>query len=78
MLITTTTINKFEIYYMDWKIIFINGDLNEKIYIKQSYGFVVRKKEKKNYKLVKLLYGLNKLLNNDIKNISLKYSKNTK
>jgi len=78
MLITTTTINKFEIYYMDWKIIFINGDLNEKIYIKQSYGFFVRKKEKKNYKLVKLLYGLNKLLNNDIKNISLKYSKNTK
>jgi hypothetical protein len=47
MLITTTTINKFEIYYMDVKIIFINGDLNEKVYIKQSYGFVVREKEKK-------------------------------
>ena len=47
MLISTTTINKFEIYYMDVKIIFINGDLNEKVYIKQSYGFVVREKEKK-------------------------------
>jgi hypothetical protein len=47
MLISTTTINKFEIYYMDVKIIFINGDLNEKVYIKQSYGFVVREKKKK-------------------------------
>ena len=43
---------------MDVKMAFLNGDLEEKIYMEQSEGSVVLGKEKKVCKLVKSLYGL--------------------
>ena len=43
---------------MDVKIAFLNGDLEEEIYMDQSKGCVVPAKEKKMCKLVKSLYGL--------------------
>ena len=43
---------------MDVKIAFLNGDLNEKIYMDQLKGFIVPRQESKAYKLVKSLYGL--------------------
>ena len=43
---------------MDVKTAFLNGELEEEIYMKQSEGFSVLRKEKKVCKLVKSLYGL--------------------
>ncbi|CAM8876614.1 unnamed protein product [Rhodiola kirilowii] len=43
---------------MDVKTAFLNGDLEEEIYMKQPKGFVVMGQEHKVCKLVKSLYGL--------------------
>ena len=43
---------------MDVKIAFLNGELDEEIYMEQPEGFSVPRKEKKVCKLVKSLYGL--------------------
>ena len=43
---------------MDVKTAFLNGDLEEKIYMEQLEGFIVSGQEKKVCKLVKSLYGL--------------------
>ena len=43
---------------MDVKNAFLNGDLEEEIYMEQPEGCVVPGKEKKVCKLVKSLYGL--------------------
>jgi len=40
------------------KTAFLNGDLNEEIYIKQPEGFMVKGQEHKVCKLVKFLYSL--------------------
>ena len=47
-----------EIHQMDVKTAFLNGDLEEEIYMEQPEGFVVPGKEKKVCRLVKSLYGL--------------------
>jgi hypothetical protein len=44
---------------MDVKTAFLNGELEEKIYMTQPDGFVVEGHENKVYKLYKSLYGLN-------------------
>ncbi|KAK2997052.1 hypothetical protein RJ639_024968 [Escallonia herrerae] len=51
-------INNLEINQMDVKTIFLNGDLNEEIYIEQPEGFVAPNHKRKVCKLVKSLYGL--------------------
>ena len=43
---------------MDVKTAFFNGELDKKIYMDQSYGFVVKGEERKVCKLLKSLYGL--------------------
>jgi hypothetical protein len=43
---------------MDVKTIFLNRELDEKIYMDQPNGFVVKGKEQKVCKLLKFLYGL--------------------
>ena len=43
---------------MDVKIAFLNGELDEKIYMDQPDGFVVKDQESKVCKLLKSLYGL--------------------
>ena len=43
---------------MDVKTAFLNGDLEEEIYMKQPEGFLSYGKENKVCKLVKSLYGL--------------------
>ncbi|CAM8954315.1 unnamed protein product [Rhodiola kirilowii] len=43
---------------MDVKTAFLNGDLEEEIYMKQPEGFIVAGQEHKVCKLVKSLYGL--------------------
>jgi hypothetical protein len=40
-LIVIVAINKLEIYQMDVKIAFLNGDLDEKVYMEESERFVI-------------------------------------
>ena len=49
-----------EIEQMDVKIMFLHGDLEEKIYMKQPKGFVVKGKQELVWKLKTSLYGLKK------------------
>lgn len=46
------------IHQMDVKISFLNGDLSEKMYMRQPERFVILENKKKIYKLIKSLYGL--------------------
>ena len=43
---------------MDVKIIFLNGDLKEDVYMDQPEGFAIKGQEQKVCELVKYLYGL--------------------
>jgi Reverse transcriptase (RNA-dependent DNA polymerase) len=43
---------------MDVKIVFLNGDLHEKIYMKQHEGFIVKGKEHMGCRLKRSIYGL--------------------
>lgn len=57
-LIAIAAINKLEIHQMDVKTAFLNGDLDEEVYMQQPEGFIVEGQEHKVCKLVKSLYGL--------------------
>ena len=58
MLIAIAALHNLEIHQMDVKATFLNGELDEEIYMEQSEGFIVLGKEKKVCRLVKSLYGL--------------------
>jgi len=46
------------VYQFDVKSAFLNGDLEEEVYVAQPEGFVVSEQESKVYRLKKALYGL--------------------
>ncbi|XP_074322761.1 uncharacterized protein LOC141659731 [Apium graveolens] len=48
----------WKLYKLDVKSAFLNGDLEEEIYVDQPDGFVIKGQEGKVYKLKKALYGL--------------------
>ena len=58
MLIAIAAIHNLEIHQMDVKTTFLNGDLDEEIYMEQPEGIIVPGQEKKVCRLVKSLYGL--------------------
>ncbi|CAM8885469.1 unnamed protein product [Rhodiola kirilowii] len=58
LLISLAFIHKLLVHQMDVKTAFLNGDLEEEIYMKQPEGFGVTGQEHKVCKLVKSLYGL--------------------
>ena len=49
---------KWPIYQFDVKSAFLNGELEEEVYVGQPEGFVVKGSEDKVYRLKKALYGL--------------------
>ncbi|GJW20891.1 zinc finger, CCHC-type containing protein [Tanacetum coccineum] len=58
LLLALAAIHNLVIHQMDVKTVFLNGDLEEEVYMKQPEGFVMLGNEHKVCKLVKSLYGL--------------------
>nr|GEY70838.1 zinc finger, CCHC-type [Tanacetum cinerariifolium] len=58
LLLSLAVFHNLMIHQMDVKTTFLNGDLDEEVYIKQPEGFVMPGNEHKVGKLVKSLYGL--------------------
>ena len=52
------TQNKWHVYQMDVKSTFLNGYLEEEVYVEQPQGYEVPGQEHKVYMLKKALYGL--------------------
>ena len=50
--------NKWHVYQMDVKSTFLNGYLEEEVYVEQPQGYEVPRQEHKVYRLKKELYGL--------------------
>ena len=47
-----------EVHHLDDKSTFLNGDLQNEVYVAQPEGFVIKAEEHKVYKSSKALYGL--------------------
>ena len=58
ILMALAAVHDLKIHQMDVKTTFLNGELEEEIYMEQPKGFMIPDKEKKVYRLVKSLYGL--------------------
>ncbi|RVW50050.1 Retrovirus-related Pol polyprotein from transposon RE2 [Vitis vinifera] len=58
MLLAVAAQKGWKIYQLDVKSTFLNGYLEEEIFVEQPEGFVVKGKEDKVYQLKKALYGL--------------------
>ena len=46
------------VYQLDVKSVFLNGELQEEVYVEQPQGYIKKGQEKKVYRLYKALYGL--------------------
>ncbi|GJS65654.1 retrovirus-related pol polyprotein from transposon TNT 1-94 [Tanacetum coccineum] len=60
ILLTLACVKDFKLYQMDVKSAFLNGFINEEVYIAQPPGFIDFEKSNYVYKLKKALYGLKK------------------
>ena len=58
MFLAFSSYKKFKVYHMDVKSTFLNGNLEEEVYIEQPYGFQLTNKRDYVCKLKKTLYGL--------------------
>ena len=58
MLLALAAQKKWKIYQLDVKSAFLNGYLEEEIFVEQPEGFAIKGKEEKVYLLKKALYGL--------------------
>ena len=58
VLFALASLHNLYVHQMDVKTAFLNGDLDEEVYMEQSEGFVLPENEQKVCKLVKSLYGL--------------------
>ncbi|GJU74727.1 retrovirus-related pol polyprotein from transposon TNT 1-94 [Tanacetum coccineum] len=58
ILLAIACANDFKLYQMDVKSVFLNGFINEEVYVAQPLGFIDFEKPDYVYKLKKALYGL--------------------
>lgn len=58
LLLALAAKNSWEVHHLDVKSAFLNGEIQEEVYVAQPKGFVKKRKEHLVYKLVKALYGL--------------------
>ena len=60
MVLAITALKNLEVHQLDVKTTFLNGELDEEIYMEQLEGITAPRKERKVYKLVKSLYKIKK------------------
>jgi len=58
LLLAVAAHESWEVHHMDVKSAFLNGDLQEEVYVSQPAGFIIQGAEHKVLKLKKALYGL--------------------
>lgn len=58
LLLALSAKNGWEVHHLDVKSSFLNGKLQEKVYVMQPEGFEKENQEHKVYRLLKALYGL--------------------
>jgi hypothetical protein len=58
LVVVLANINNWSMYQMDVKCAFLNGPLEEEVYVKQPAGFINEDQVEKVYRLHKALYGL--------------------
>ena len=58
LLLALAAKNQWEVHHMDVKSAFLNGELQEIVYVTQPDGFIQEGKEHMVYRLIKALYGL--------------------
>ena len=58
MVLSIAADNKWYVHQMDVMSAFLNGSLEEEVYVRQSLGYEVDGQEEKVYRLKKVLYGL--------------------
>eukprot|EP00253_Pinus_taeda_P033257 PITA_33257 len=58
MFLSLSSFQKFKVYQMDVKFVFLNGGLEEEVYIEQRDGFILENDSKLVCRLRKALYGL--------------------
>jgi hypothetical protein len=58
ILLAFTTSKGFKLYQMDAKVIFLNGVIQEEVFVRQPSGFKNSKYPNRVYKFLKALYGL--------------------
>ena len=58
ILLCSATFYDYEIWKMDVKTTFLNGNLEESIYMKEPEGFIEQGQEQKVCKLKRSIYGL--------------------
>jgi hypothetical protein len=57
-----TNSKNIKVYQMDVKYGFLNGDIEEEVYMEQRDGFPVQEEEQYVYRLKKAVYGLKQAL----------------
>jgi hypothetical protein len=61
LLIALAAHEGWEVHHIDVKSMFLNGNLQEEVYVEQPTGFIIVGKEHKVLKLKKVLYGLHQV-----------------
>jgi hypothetical protein len=59
MIISLASSMGWRLHQMEVKTTFLNGEIEEEVYIEKPYGFVIHEKESHVCRLKKALYGLN-------------------
>ena len=53
---------KLQVYQLDLKLTFLNGEIKEEVYMEQPQRYMIQREENKVYCLKKVLYGLKQAL----------------